>query len=284
MHAHQGSSAYLDAGIARKSGFKTIAHSHNTYTNRFFDIKEFLFKCVSYKTRYVCDAYIGCSKAALFSRYGKNISKRKTCYILNNGVDINKYSYSNDKRRKIRDEYDIHKDKKVFLFVGRFTEIKNPYFAINVFRNYHNFNNDSVLFMAGIGPIKKQVDEYICNNNLSQFIRTLGNVDNIDEFLSASDYLLMPSLKEGFPVALVEAQCSNILCLVSDKITPEVKLTNNLHFLPIHHKKSVSIWVKKILATDITRSREQINLQIVQKFSDASTIENISSIYLKLIS
>jgi glycosyltransferase involved in cell wall biosynthesis len=278
VHAHQGSSAALDTLVAKKAGFLTIAHSHNTYTNNPFNLKEILFKIVSYRTRFTSDVYIGCSRAALLSRFGKKIESKKECYLLNNGIEISKFIFSKEKRNKFRKQYDIGNSEKVFAFIGRLTDIKNPFFAIECFKKILNKYNDSRLLIAGMGPLKKDIE-----NSLTNKVLLLGNIANVDELLSASDILVMPSLKEGFPVTLVEAQCSGISCLVSDRITKEVELSNNIFFLPIKGKKAHDIWFNKAVSIiEEKKTRDAPSEIIVNTFSDVSTINTISSIYDKL--
>ena len=115
---------------------------------------------------------------------------------------------------------------------------------------------------------------------LANKVLLLGNIANVDELLSASDILVMPSLKEGFPVTLVEAQCSGISCLVSDRITKEVELSNNIFFLPIKGKKAHDIWFNKAVSIiEEKKTRDAPSEIIVNTFSDVSTINTISSIY-----
>ena len=55
----------------------------------------------------------------------------------------------------------------------------------------------------------------------------------------------MPSLYEGLPVAVIEAECSGLPCVLSTNITREVALTENVEFLSLD--APVSEWSKQIL-------------------------------------
>lgn len=282
VHAHQGSSAYLDTKYAKKVGIKTIAHSHNTYLKGKISLKELLFKIASFKTRFICDYYIGCSEDALLSRYGKNIRKRKKCFVLNNGIDIKKYAFSLDKRLQIRKQFGIDNDSTVYAFVGRLTDIKNPFFAIKLFNEILAKSENSYLFIAGVGPLSDAVNERLKKEGKNR-IFAVGNVPNVDAFMSASDFLLMPSLKEGFPVTLVEAQCNGIYCLVSDRITADVKLTDKIKFLPIDKEDDYNVWLNNCLSCQHNiENREKIPDSISVNFSDTNTISNLTNIYCEL--
>ncbi|MBQ4375398.1 MAG: glycosyltransferase, partial [Erysipelotrichales bacterium] len=73
-----------------------------------------------------------------------------------------------------------------------------------------------------------------------------GRKGNVAEYLNAMDVLVLPSLYEGFPITLVEAQCSGLRCLVSDVITRSVDLTGNVRFFSL--KESSDKWAKEAAA------------------------------------
>ena len=45
--------------------------------------------------------------------------------------------------------------------------------------------------------------------------------------------MIFPSLNEGLPVSLIEAQASKLPCLISDRVTAEVKFNSNVDFMPL---------------------------------------------------
>lgn len=71
-----------------------------------------------------------------------------------------------------------------------------------------------------------------------------GNSSKPEELLSCMDCFVMPSIVEGFPISLVEAQASGLRCIVSDSITTEVNLTGDVSYISI--KEPVSKWLKQI--------------------------------------
>ena len=73
----------------------------------------------------------------------------------------------------------------------------------------------------------------------------LGVKENVQDYLSAADCYIMPSLYEGLPVAAVEAQCSGLPCVMSANITKEVALTKATCFLSLD--ESVDVWADEVL-------------------------------------
>jgi glycosyltransferase EpsF len=73
--------------------------------------------------------------------------------------------------------------------------------------------------------------------------------------MASADYMIMPSLHEGFPVVLVESQTVGLKALVSDQVSPEVDLGLGLvQFLPIHSAKD---WVDCLLAPKQPKPNEK---------------------------
>lgn len=77
-------------------------------------------------------------------------------------------------------------------------------------------------------------------------IYLLGNRNDMPRLYQAMDILVLPSRYEGLPVVGVEAQAADLPCVLSDKITPDTKMTNSAAFLSI--KQSAKTWAGKILS------------------------------------
>ena len=125
IHGHIGSTAAIYLHIANKFGRFTIAHSHSTSSHR-VNLHDMLYCVFSYPTRYVADYFMGCSRDALIDRYGKGILKNKNHFILNNGIDAQKYIYSKETRNNVREEIHISEDEIVIGTVGRLTPPPKP--------------------------------------------------------------------------------------------------------------------------------------------------------------
>ena len=74
----------------------------------------------------------------------------------------------------------------------------------------------------------------------------LGIRNNVNEILQAFDVLLFPSLFEGIPVSIIEAQASGLPCILSDTIDPETAITKNVEFHSLN--APISEWSNAILA------------------------------------
>ena len=80
---------------------------------------------------------------------------------------------------------------------------------------------------------------------LSSSVKFLGIREDIPDIMQGMDLFLFPSLFEGLPVVLVEAQAAGLKCIVSDTITNETDISGRIEFVSL--KESPDEWADKIL-------------------------------------
>ena len=79
----------------------------------------------------------------------------------------------------------------------------------------------------------------------------------------------MPSLYEGFPISLVEAQTAGLKCIVSDNITKKVNITGLVKFVSL--KDDEQIWAENIIK-DGNYNRTNMSLIMKEKNFDEKDI------------
>lgn len=241
LHSHVRSYASLYLPIARRAGIKTIIHSHNTSSGR--GLKALVKFLMQRGLRKNVDYYFACSDVAGKWLFGEKITKQTNYFLLKNAIDVKKYAYSELSRKKIRDELNLN-GKFVIGHIGRFHPQKNHTFLIDIFAEIHKKNLDSVLVLVGIGELMNSVKEKVAKLNLSDSVIFTGVRADVNDLLSAFDTFLFPSLFEGLPVTLVEAQAAGIPCFVSDTVTSEIAISELVRFLPIN--QGTKPWVDAI--------------------------------------
>lgn len=238
IHGHLGSTASIYLKIAKKYGLCTIAHSHNTIMKK--DLNNLIYKVYSYPTRFIADYFFTCSYVAGVSRFGKKIANDSNrCYLLKNSVETKKFLYDKDVRDQVRKEFDVQ-DKIVIGHVGRFNVQKNHVFLIDIFKKIYEKNKNTVLFLLGDGEEKEKILEKVKNLDLVDCVRFLGVRNDVNKIMQCMDVMLFPSLFEGLPVTIIEAQASSLPCVLSDTITKECKIIENVEFLSL--KTDVDTW------------------------------------------
>ena len=151
--------------------------------------------------------------------------------VLPNAIDPERFKFSESARREIRAKYGIADDDFVVGHVGRFYPQKNHEFLIDVFSEVRLQKPNAKLLLLGDGPLQEKIRQKVETLGLAESVVFAGLQKNPAPFYSAMDVFAFPSLWEGLPLTLVEAQYSGLPCVVSENVTREVVVTENVYLL-----------------------------------------------------
>ncbi len=254
VHRHYSNASMAIDLMAAKRGGATclISHSHNTSSNNVA-----MHKLLRFPLYRVSNWHLACSEGA-----GEWMFGEKPFHVIPNGIDREKFTYNATAAKRIREEFDIAEDQLVFGHVGRFSEVKNHKFILEIFREIVEIEPSSRLLLVGTGPLRPAMEQWVKLNQLDEHVHFLGVRDDVADILSALNCFLMPSLYEGLPVTLVEAQATGLPCLVSDNITKEIAITQLIEQLNLEEAARVwavkaiemSVWPRIDTTEDIKRS------------------------------
>jgi len=264
---------------ARLAGVKTvIAHSHNTDDGRKATRKREAYRFfMRVFIRLFSTHLFACSEEAFTYLFGRNKDKRKR--IIKNAIDVDRFINPQVCRASFRRSESLPSDALVFVHVGRFDEQKNHIFLMDVFYEILKRKKNSRLLLIGDGHLKKEMEEKTKKYRMQQEVKFLGLRTDIPEILAAADIFLMPSLHEGLPLALVEAQVAGLPCFISDSIPKEVDMGAGLvEFLQLN--MDAETWAKKILASDKSRKPEALRKVVEKGYSIQDTLRMAEEIYL----
>lgn len=258
LHNHARSYACIYLPIAKKYGVKTIAHSHSTSNGK--GISALIKKILQYPLRYQADYFFGCSMSAGEWLFGRKIANSSNYYLIRNAVDLDNYRFNSDIRKEYRKWIGAKENIVVYVHVGRLHESKNHSFLLNVFAEIQKEKENSLLVLVGEGELREKIEKQAKALLIDDRVVMLGIRSDVHYIFQASDYFLFPSLWEGLPVTVIEAQAAGVPCFISDKVTSEVNISELVTSLPID--KGVKPWVDAIMQTSIKRkdvSSEIIN-------------------------
>lgn len=221
-----------------------IAHSHST-TNKKEWKKNLLKQTLKPFAKVFATHYMACTEYAGKWMFGEKQYRENNIYFLNNAIDLDKFKYDEDIRIKIRKELSIKEDTLVIGNIGRFMEVKNHDFLIDVFNEIHKKNNNSILLLAGQGPLITKIKEKVNNLNLSDSVVFLGQRKDVEQIYQAFDVFVLPSLYEGLGIVLIEAQCSGLPTIASTEVPTIAKVSNNFKFVELNKTKEE--WAEVIL-------------------------------------
>jgi glycosyltransferase involved in cell wall biosynthesis len=162
--------------------------------------------------------------------------------IINNPVDVNRFKFSFKDRTYIRRKYNISEDEILFGNVARMDYQKNPLYLVKIFKEIRQINKKIKLILIGSGVLKNEVTEFIYKNKLEKDVIIIDWTDKVWMFYSAIDEIIFPSLYEGFPLSLIEAQCSGCNIVYSDTVTKDIQLLETTISFPL--RRSAVEWAK----------------------------------------
>lgn len=203
-----------------------IAHSHSIYDLDDINAQRSIVrKMYSSVMRWMIlkfsNVQIGCSTAAGEFLFGEKAVKKDTYHLLFNSVDTKEYleNYDNEEAGEFCESDWIN-----VLHVGRVYEVKNQLFIAEIAEEFKKRNKKTRILCAGKGnqEYMSQVQEIIKNKELHEHMKMLGVRKDISTLLRKSKAFILPSLYEGMPLVLIEAQASGIHCVSADTFSKEV--------------------------------------------------------------
>lgn len=229
VHSHINTLSVFPLRAAQQAGVPVrIAHSHSTANpneRAKTAVKDVLR---TQANRYPTDRF-ACSELAGKWLFGKNID----FMVMPNAIDLSRFTFSRMKRESLRSELGVEDRVFVILHMGRFVEQKNHRFLLEVFCEFLKDNPDSLLLLAGEGPLRCEMEEQAKSLGIEKYVRFLGQRNDADRLYCAADVFCLPSLYEGLPVVAVEAQATGLPILMSDKVTREALITSRAEMIPI---------------------------------------------------
>lgn len=282
VHCHLPFFSAVVMAAAKKCGIKKrISHSHfsQPLVLEKSKIKAFVSDVYRYimknaVCRYSTDI-IGCSKdAGEYLAGKKGFAKKGT--VLNNGIEAQKYEFFEEKRKAVRKQLEIE-DKLVLGHIGQMYYVKNHSFLLDIFHEFQKKNENSVLLLVGDGTDREMLQNKADTLGIHDKVKFLGFRNDIPDLMFAMDCFVFPSIHEGFPLTLIEAQAAKLPCLVSDSITQNVKLSSAVTFesLKAEEKK----WCMEIERL-ISLNRADIDNSAVSEFDIKNIAQKLEKIYL----
>ena len=285
IHSHLPFVSALIFKAAKKYGNpKCIAHGH--FTQPYNDaaninaLRMIIGDCYRSTMRILlkkyCDVELACSDIAGYYLFGKN-EFRKNGLVVNNGIEYSRFEFNKIARKKIRDELDIQDRDIVIGHIGLMNAVKNQAFAIDIFDEFNKKHNNSHLVLVGDGPDIDKFKEYASEKQSCSKIHFIGHRNDTDKLYSAFDCFVFPSVHEGFPLTLIEAQASKLSCLVSDNVNRICKVNDNFKFCSLDD--SAAVWAE-IIESLVKYNRESIdNSKLKEEFDIDNISKIIESIY-----
>lgn len=223
-----------------------IIHAHNTDVtsakeDRQFEMERHL-KLREELRQNDTTGYWACSSLAANFLFGDSISKDKI-RIMRNAIELEPFAFDEQIRREVRRELGLSETDWVIGCVGRFAYQKNQEFLLRVMKDLYRQARDCKLVLVGEGEDLDSCKSFVKENALDDVVLFTGYRNDVNRLMMAFDVLAMPSRFEGLAITLIEAQAAGLMCYVSDAVTREAKVTENMEFLPLHKE----LWIDRLI-------------------------------------
>lgn len=224
---------------------------------------------------YVTNCF-GCSTKAIDWAFSETYLKRNS-KIIKNGIDLKKFTYKKEEKDKVKREFNL-KNEIIVGHIGNFLPVKNHKFLIEIFKQYNKKNPNSKLFLIGDGMLREEIEEQIKQYGLEDCIILTGKRKDVYRLLQIFDVLVMPSLFEGMPVALIEAQASGVPVLASDNISRDTKIVDQFKFISLN--ESNEEWADNIEFMSKLKKADNHEIMVKSGFDIKNTVDILKGIYI----
>lgn len=251
VHRHSDNSLMaLDLCAAAIAGANVrIAHSHTS------DISSTKMKILHYLFRPLLN-FIATTKYACGVDAGKWLFGNHTFKVIKNGIHVKQFMYDCQMRVKMRERIRVSENTILLGHVGRFEGVKNHMFLVSVLEALsQKYTEDFRLILVGDGQLKERIKQIVYEKKLKDQVYFVDRCNNVNEWLQAIDLFVFPSLYEGLPLSLIEAQASGTRCLVSSSVTSQVKVTPLVEFMSLD--EGAERWGERIYEMSLEREKIQ---------------------------
>ena len=245
VHQHTSSLSYIAPLIAaKKCEIPTrIIHAHSSRQEG--SKLHYLFHALNKKRiGGIASKYFSCSTQAAKWFYSDKIRASEEYAIIKNSIDIAEFSYNPDVRAKKRSHLGLE-SSFVIGHVGRFSPAKNHKFLVDVFSQLLKIKENAKLLLVGEGETMKAIHEMVHELGINDNVIFAGLQSDVSSWLQAMDVFVLPSVYEGLPVTLIEAQASGLPCLISNTVTDDVMVTRLIKKLSL--TAPIEEWANRVI-------------------------------------
>ena len=214
MHCHSPIGGAISRLACKKTDTKCIYTAHGFHFYKGAPLLNWLiyYSIEKWLSRYT-NILITINKED-FNRAQRKFKMKQLEYVSGVGVDIKQFQLENFDRKEYREKLGYTDEDFVILSVGELNKNKNHEVVL---RTIAKLNNPKVKYMiAGQGVLKDYLLNLAEKLHIKNQIQLLGFRKDIPELLNSSDLYVLPSLREGLNVSLMEAIASRIPCVASN--------------------------------------------------------------------
>ena len=272
VHIHTASAKCIyEVMLCKKMKVKIInIHSHSS--NIVDKKKRWQHLC--------CKPFLGIMRVNRFAcsrQAGEWLFGKRQVEIIKNGIATQKFQFNQKDRDDIRKQMNAE-NKIIVLNVGRLCAVKNQIFLINLFCKLTKIHEEIILWIVGEGEKKEELEKKVMENGLQDKVQLIGVREDVHKLMSAADIFAFPSLYEGLPLTLLEAQAAGLPCIISNTISKEAIISDLVFACELNSEK---IWMDKFNEIIQQKSKREKNTEEIKKsgYDIISVAKQLQEIY-----
>ena len=275
VHCHLAEKGFWFYFYAKKYGKKCIMHTHGCWNEQGF-LKTLKKRILTHFSLKYCDICCSCSTRSAKYVFEKDYKKS---HIVLNAFKTENFLFSDTDRREIRQEFGVADDDFLIGAIGRLSAEKNQGFLIKILAEVLKTRKNAKLLLVGDGAMRAEW-ERLADSIATGRVIFAGNVKNPENYYSALDAFSLPSINEGFGMALVEAQLCGLKCVVSSYITDEaIVKSEDVVKIPLYDEKA---WADAFVNIPCGYERAA-ELKDFEQFSAKNVAGQLLSVYNELL-
>ena len=209
------------------------------------------------------------------------MNAKRTEYVPGVGIDLKKFSGQENERKSIRKELGIKPEEIMILSVGELNSNKNHEVII---RAIAGLKNESIHYLiAGQGELEGYLEILTRKLNLQEQIHLLGYRRDVIQLYKCVDIYVLPSLREGLNVSLMEAMASG-LPIICSKIRGNNDLVLEGKGGILCRSNQVDDFIraieKLIRYKDMAKQMGKFNEVRIKQFESGKIVEKMKKIYM----
>ena len=276
FHSDVSHKILIPALASKKNARKLIFHSHaDNAEGGHLAIRRIFHKVFCFFLKKIPALYVATSSDAgkwMFPWLNEN-----EVFILDNGIDYQRFKYDAIKRIIKRKELEIESDVFLIGLFGRFVPPKNPIFSVKILESILKRDNSIKLLCIGEGPLKMDYIKILQRKGLEQYVHFIGSTDKIEDYYQAIDALIMPSNFEGFGLVAVESQISGTPTVVSNNVPEKTRISDLIRYLPVQDE-TVNQWCEALIEAKLYMKHD-VEEEIDRRYELRTLVEKIVEIY-----
>lgn len=281
VHSHTSSKSVFPLAIARLMGVPIrCSHSHSSSSES--GVNGVIRNGLMPFLKITATDYLSCGSQAGKWLYGKKTFEKGKVKVFQNVIEADKFRFNEQIRKEYRQKYGIADDTLVLGHTARFSNTKNHLFDLDILSALHRHGKKAKLLLIGGGELENDIRQKAIEVGVINDVIFAGIVSNVYDYEQAMDVFLLPSLFEGLPLSIIEAQVSGLRCFTTkDKVSLECSVTDLVTYLPL--EIGGDAWAECIINSAKQPRIDHYNKVVEAGYDAKTSAEQLQDFYLSKI-